>query len=648
MQGLSNRILSELDDRFDDEQPDGMVIGTTTACGAERLGADNEARVSIDNGALRFHPLNQPGWGRQGIAYGPFERQPGLTLAVFMLNGHNTSQTYEAATTLQDHLRLKVRGGLWMAGQLVRMGKPEDKPKHPTSSLKAHYTSPPVKENLVVGWFNMPTVVKPLEEGQSFVMHAAGPDNGELWVRTGVGVRPLFRGVQNNPIYYVVALRERGATFYAASLPGAKSLGGIPKLRPVAIDPRYAESQLYVGIHQAILGEVGYRADTRVYGVRVKPIQQWANWYTSAMVADRNPQVGRKGEMGQAWNLEGVYSLQKPEQKPGLIHLRLEGRGAVVWRYRDKNSFLELELLERAARIRYWQGEEWIQLALDRSIQTQENQQHWIQILDDGKEFAVHVDGRLVDGRVFADIPVFDAGGFGFRGRVADVEAHPHEVEFPEALDMGQPLQVQGENLLISEGFSGPAGKLAEPWECSLGVGVLEYTGKNGVRVQANPKKPNPGRTLYTLPWNREDLADLEVEITPPGNRRGQKQNCRGGLVFWQDATNYLIVNLWLDDAFAGSSVSSFLRYENYEGFYDAVWSNVGQKIQHGLPIKLRVICDGRRFQVYLGDEPVLYRAFSDFYPGASGFALRRVGLAVNWEWGDDTGSVFREFRARG
>jgi hypothetical protein len=206
---------------------------------------------------------------------------------------------------------------------------------------------------------------------------------------------------------------------------------------------------------------------------------------------------------------------------------------------------------------------------------------------------------------------------------------------------------VQGTNLVISETFSGPARKLAGDWERSLGTGVLEHTGKDGVRVQASLKQPNPGRTLYTRPWNRPDLADLEVEITPPGNRRGQKHNCRGGLVFWQDATNYLIVNLWLDDAFAGSSVSSFLRYENYEGFYDPVWSNVGQKIIHGQPSRLRVVCDGTRFQVYLNDEPVLYRSFNDFYPGASGFALNRVGLAINWEWGDDTGSVFEAFKAR-
>jgi hypothetical protein len=646
MAGLQEPILSELEDSFQDEQPDGMTIGTLAASGIERLGADNEARVSVDNGALRFHPLNQPGWGRQGIAYGPFVRQPGLTLAVFMLNGHNTSQTFEAAATLQDHLRLKVRGGLWMAGQLMRISKPEEKPKHPISSLKAHYTSPPLKENLVVGWFNMPTVVKPLEEGQSFVMHAAGPDNGELWVRTGVGVRPLCRGVQNNPIYYVVALRERGAAFYAASLPGAKSLGSLPKLRPVAIDPRYAESQLYAGIHQAILGEVGYRADTRVYGVRVKPIAEWSQWYTTAFVADRNPQVGRKAEMGEAWGLEGVYSLQKPEQRPGLIHLRLEGKGAVVWRYRDKDSFLELELLERAARIRYWQGEEWIQLALDRRIQIGEGQHHWIQILDDGKEFAVHVDGQLVGQRAFADIAVLDAAGFGFRGRVADVEAHPREVELPQPLSMGQPWQAEGTTLEVSDDFAG-MGKLAGLWEGSLGGGMLERTGKNSLRVQASPKQPNPGRTLFTQPWNHPALADLEVEITPPGSRRGQKHNCRSGLVFWQDTKNYLIVNLWLDDAFSGSSVSAFLRYENYEGFYDAVWSNVGQKIRHGVSVKLRVICDGSRFRVYLDGEPVLYRAFSDIYPGASGFLIKRVGLAVNWEWGDDTGSVFRRFRAR-
>jgi hypothetical protein len=48
-----------------------------------------------------------------------------------------------------------------------------------------------------------------------------------------------------------------------------------------------------------------------------------------------------------------------------------------------------------------------------------------------------------------------------------------------------------------------------------------------------------------------------------------------------------------------------------------------------------------------LDDEPVLYRAFTDVYPDYPPLAIRRVGLAANWEWGNDTGSAFNDFAAK-
>ena len=84
--------LAPLIDTFADDRPAGTVIRSCTATGARRLGSDVEHQVSIDGGALRFQPLVTPGWGRQGIAYGPFRRTSGLMLAVSITNGHNTSQ----------------------------------------------------------------------------------------------------------------------------------------------------------------------------------------------------------------------------------------------------------------------------------------------------------------------------------------------------------------------------------------------------------------------------------------------------------------------------------------------------------------------------------------------------------------------------
>jgi hypothetical protein len=103
-------------------------------------------------------------------------------------------------------------------------------------------------------------------------------------------------------------------------------------------------------------------------------------------------------------------------------------------------------------------------------------------------------------------------------------------------------------------------------------------------------------------------------------------------------------VALCLDDS--ESSVAAMLRFAGYEDPYDMVWSRVPDLLYHGVPLRLRVVCDGVRFQVYLDEEPVLYRALSDIYPGADCLSIRRVGIALSG-YGEDTGSVFRSWIAR-
>ena len=73
----------------------------------------------------------------------------------------------------------------------------------------------------------------------------------------------------------------------------------------------------------------------------------------------------------------------------------------------------------------------------------------------------------------------------------------------------------------------------------------------------------------------------------------------------------------------------------------------VGDKVTWGRPFRLRLTCDGDRFVVFLGGEAILERSLSDLYPDDPPLQIRAVGLGTNWEWGDDTGSVFKEFVAR-
>jgi hypothetical protein len=184
-------------------------------------------------------------------------------------------------------------------------------------------------------------------------------------------------------------------------------------------------------------------------------------------------------------------------------------------------------------------------------------------------------------------------------------------------------------------------------WERTFGTGSIKLVEGGGARVDATLGAPNPGRTLYTVPWPRSDFADISTVIVPPGSRRGEGHRCRCGLVLWQDADNYLTLTSWLDDSYDGASVSFFPKRHGFEELYDAIWTMVSRSIDWGVPYHLRFAFDSGQFLVSLNGEPVLERALSDIYPTDPPLRLTRVGLAVNWEWGDDTGSVFREFAAR-
>lgn len=209
----------------------------------------------------------------------------------------------------------------------------------------------------------------------------------------------------------------------------------------------------------------------------------------------------------------------------------------------------------------------------------------------------------------------------------------------------------------FADAFDGPAGDLhqtppgvgAGRWRRVMGAGTIERTGTGDARVVATVECPNPGRTAYCLPWPQGDGAVLSSRLTPPGTRRGEGHRGRSGVVFWQDVDNHLVVNHWIDDGFTGVSISAFLRLQGHEVMceWDAVWTNVGDRVHWGVPFDLSVACDGTQFLAWVGGEPVLYRRFSDYRRGAPRLVLRGVGIVANWEWGDDTGTRFHNFRAQ-
>jgi len=679
-------------DRFADDRRVGRVIGTPSTGGPPRRGVDVEGVIGIDHGALRIQPLVRPGFGRSGIAYGPVRREPGMTLAVYILNGHNLSRTYELSSVARQIWR-------WMraaeSDPLVRRGinwllhhRPREtllrKVRGWYASRKVNPPRPELRENLAVGWFAGEAPTDPLRDGHAFVVHAPEDlDNGVLWSAVAGRGLPAFKSFQNVPVYYVVALRERGAAYYVSSLPGAHGPGPYPMMRPVAIDPFGDQAEVYAGVHQAVLGEIGFGIDTRVYGVRAQRIGVMTPWCGTAHAADLLddlPVGGAMAEVGGVWRVQergvgmggaATLALLDPGEPTGLAHVLVdpvdgEGGAGLVWRVSDGGECWAAVVGRGRCTVERWEeggGGGRIATIAEFPLPEGDGERPVsLQVLDDGVRIGVSVNGRMVTADWLTEPAPAGATGVGvvWRGDALPprrLEAHPREVPIPPALDMGSPWMGAGGAVVLRDTFAGAAGDLAGRaptqgggrWRRDLGEGVIDVTGSGAARVRGSPERPNPGRTIYTVDWIDPSFADLEVELTPPGTGRGQKHRSRTGLVFWQDPGNYVLISLWLDDSELPASISSFFCLRGFEDIYDAVWSCIGvHRAPWGAPMKLRIVFDSGRYLVRVNGEPVLYRALTDVYPRSEPLRINRVGVAATWEWGNDTGTVLRDFTARG
>uniref|UniRef100_B8HV70 Nucleotide-binding protein n=1 Tax=Cyanothece sp. (strain PCC 7425 / ATCC 29141) TaxID=395961 RepID=B8HV70_CYAP4 len=686
-----------LTDRFADGCKAGQVIGTTTVTGHHRQGVDAEQQLAIDNHALRMQPLLKPGWGRQGVVYGPYKRSSGLAMVVFLLNGHNTSQAEPLNESLINRLKMWLRGSdadtrrnrvrRWLGSRhMQRVGRRlllwiSSHPK-----LNRFFVPLPLDENLAVGWFAQKSPDNPGNQGNTFIVHATGPENGELWASVGSNALSAFRGFQNLQTYYMVVLREQGAAYYAASLPNAHGLVGYPNLRPIAIDPFHADPTVYAGFYQSVLGQVGFWVDTRVYGVHVALVPQLATWYGTAHAAATLQGDcllnATTADIGGAWTIYGGQfrltaqgavpvaaqnlAVLSPTNPSGLIHTLMETTAtisdiALVWRFSDPQNYWCLQLRAQECKLQLQLDGTWITIATTTNCHLLPDTVHSVQILDDRTTFNLYLNGIRLFETEITDSRLHRSTGVGIAAPAAsdalfirNFEAHPRQVLLTDGFDLGAPWTAAGTQVVLTENFAGEAGELSantllsgQLWQKEMGHGVIELTGNRAAKVRANAKQHCPGRTVYTLPWNHPNFADVCVEITPPGSDRGQGEKGRGGLIFWQDPDNYIIINNWLDDVYGGASISSFFQIDGFEEIFDAVWSNVGSRIFWGVPHTLRVVFDGMHYLVFLNDEPVLYRALTDVYATMSPLRIHKIGIVANWEWGTDTGTVFRNFVAQ-
>lgn len=682
-------------DFFTDDRRPGRVVGTAGASGAVRGGCDVERQIAIDHGALRLQPLITPGWGRQGIAYGPFSRTHGLTFAVSVLNGHNTSQGSSIPEPFKERIRRWALGfevdplssRIWGWLKAPRKRKTFRRIAWWLRSTRRFYQLPEFNENLAVGWFTSEAPQNPLTDGCGFIMHAAEGENGEPWVRIGAGCLSPFRRLQNVRVTYVVSLRDRGAIYYASAIDGAHAVGGFPMMRPIAVDPFNDDSLLYAGVHQCVLGQIGWRADSRVHGVHIEQMPEFASAFGSAQAGDDllgSGPLGCEMQSGLPWRLLGgaisrtdwgavsgtaegdALAIVEPEEPSGLVHalVRVDcpsAQAGLAWRVRDSRAMWLLKVsVEGCALLQIEDGIETC-VAEDREHCLTPNSESSIQVLDSDNQVGCYMDGARLFGRWINDACLDGSTGTGiwFGGggtaHIRGFEAHARRVAMPERIRFEPSWCRLGETVELADDFAGPQGDLAghKPtvgegcWQRTLGAGRFGLTGSGAGQVCGTPAAPHPGRSFYTLPWGRPDFADVEMTITPPGHKRGEGHNCRCGFVFWQDKDNYLSITTWILDNYEGASICVFPKRFGFEELFDAVWTMVSDKITWGKPFNLRVPFDGNNFMILLNGEPVLERALTDIYPGDAPVRINRVGIAVNWEWGNDTGSKFENFFAR-
>ncbi len=683
-------------DHFSDDRQPGKVIGQVSPDGILRQGIDAEKVISIDHGALRIQPLIQPGWGRSGLVYGPFRRENGLALAALVLNGHNTSQTGDLTQNFLKRLLQWAKGSetAGIPARLLQWARSKQKRRFGRQVFRwakiawDHHEpgTAEIDENMAVGWFRKAVPSGPAE-GNTFTIHATGAENGEVWSQVSSVPLPLIRGLQNIPVLYMIVLRETGAAYYVSSLPNAHGMAAYPQMRPVAIDATGGETQLYAGLYQSVLGQVGFRVDTRVQGVQVEKIPQYAAWYGTAHVADRMDGLGAleetAAEKGGNWQLlSGQFertaggtkpagsnnlAMIDPGQASGLINLLVDlltdepAEISLIWRMQNPGSYWIYTASSAGCRLEFACDGKHLQIAASPDT-LKPGTTNMLQILDDGKTISTSLNGKSAFDTQFRDERLGSATGTGVfipapgaNFRIHSFEAHPRTIPIPAEIRVGGPGLPTGEHIRITDEFNGPEGDLAghhtglggKVWRRELGSGRIELTGAGAARVKANAMAPNPNRTAYTIDWDHPKLADVQVEITPPGQQRYQQESGRGGLIFWQDPENYLIVSTWLDDYYDGTSISSFFHLGGFEELYDAVWTNVGRRVTWGTPYRMRVTFDGLLYTAIIDDEPVLQRALTDVYPEYSRLAINKIGIVANWEWGNDSGSAFRKFIAR-
>lgn len=258
-------------DDFGDELGRGRVIGSTSTSGHRRVGADDEGTLSIDGGALRVTPLVRPGWARSTIGYGPFRLTDGLVASVVVTNGRNGSDDLDPWPSPLGWLAQWLRGTQsdapfrHLARRLVAGGR-DGVLRGARAAVQQRRVEPDERSglNLAFGWSPSPRGGDPAG-ARSMVVRSTGPDNAELCV-TDRGALVPVQPLAEVPMRLVLVCTTIPVVQLAALDDGT---GRWPVAEVLGSEPIGIERPVWLTLQQRVLGQAGWRMDTRVREVRV-------------------------------------------------------------------------------------------------------------------------------------------------------------------------------------------------------------------------------------------------------------------------------------------------------------------------------------------------------------------------------------------
>ncbi len=695
-------------DRFEEDCAAGAVATTVPAVGGagevervRRTVLDVERVISVDHGEARLRPMVQPGWGRCALLYDAAPLRCGQAALLQVLPAHVGSETVDpwpsVPNLLYNHLlntrdeaplaRLRRVGRGRRRAPRVRLGR---QLRRVVAHNRARRRRGPQAESLAVGLLGRDLATSGLGGGHGFVVRAREAVNGDLCASVGGELVVVAEALANVPLSLVVLKRAQGVL-----LGMVEGGDGDDRFRPLAIDVG-ERSPLRPGVHQAVSGQIGWCADARVQLMAVRDLADASVWSTTAAFADALVGGGPLATEGPsspavgatcAWQVLGAPIERSPdgartvdaavaslalggELEAGLLHVLIEpgGSGGVAVRAAPDGDGLFV-----------WFGAE--RFVVERRVEGRREQLaervvpgaaavRSLQLLDRGDVVAVVLDGVVlatVTGEHLAatggrHVGLAGSPAFPLRG-VRDWEVHPRTAPLPAGLGLrraARPL-ADARSAGAVDTFDGAPGPLEGRTVPGLGtwartIGSRRFLVQDGATPEPLANQPARWRrtrgfleaaghrSAYTVAWADETGCAAEIDVVPPGSAAGHGERGRAGLLVWQDPDNWLIAATWLDDAYAGTSISTFACLDGREELYEAVWTNVGRRISWGVPYRLALRLAGGTYEVDLDGATVLHRRLHDIDARFERLVVRRVGIVTNWEFGDDTGSCFRRF----